>query len=161
MESPSRRSVSPASARDSNYEQFANDFNMVTTRLAQFRGSGRRIAVIDEAETMFQLAAGLPPSDRYLPLFIPILTRPQLEGAKARFLANRFDVVMIRGRDASSIYRGSIFDAHMDGFRDLIAEHFVLTERIGPYGLWFSRPLTSPGLRRNSASDDPSSGAIR
>jgi len=126
---------------NSEFEAFARDFERITLRLRELHGSGRRVAVIDEAETMFLLAADLPPWDRFTPLVTALLTRSQLDAAKERFLAGRFDVVMLRDRDEpmSARYRDDPIRATSDELRDLVAGRFVLAERVGHFSLWFSR----------------------
>ena len=126
---------------NSEFEAFSRDFEGITLRLRELHGSGRRIAVIDEAETMFLLAADLPPWDRFTPLVTTLWTRSQLDAAKERFLTGRFDVVMLRDRDEpmSARYRDDPIRATSDELRDLVAERFVLAERVGRFSLWFSR----------------------
>ena len=63
---------------NSEFEAFARDFEGITLRLRELHSSGRRIAVIDEAETRFLLAADLPPWDRFTPLVTALLTRCSL-----------------------------------------------------------------------------------
>jgi len=126
---------------NSEFEAFSRDFEGITLRLRELHGSGRRVAVIDEAETMFLLAADLPPWDRFTPLVTALWTRSQLDAAKERFLTGRFDVVMLRDRDEpmSARYRDDPIRATSDELRDLVAERFVLAERVGRFSLWFSR----------------------
>jgi hypothetical protein len=126
---------------NSEFEAFSRDFEGITLRLRELHSSGRRVAVIDEAETMFLLAADLPPWDRFTPLVSALLTRSQLDAAKERFLAGRFDVVMLRDRDEpmSACYRDDPIRATSDELRDLVAGRYVLAERVGHFSLWFTR----------------------
>jgi len=127
---------------NSEFEAFSRDFEGITLRLRKLHSSGRRIAVIDEAETMFLLAADLPPWDRFTPLVTALLTRAQLDAAKERFLAGQFDVVMLRDRDEpmSARHRHDPTRATSDELRDLVAGRYVLAERVGHFSLWFPRP---------------------
>ena len=52
----------------SEREGFVHAFREITRRMAKMKALGRRVAVLDWADTMFYVASGLTPADRYCPL---------------------------------------------------------------------------------------------
>jgi hypothetical protein len=123
-------------------EAFARDFDQITTRMAQIRASGARIAFLDESEPMFLLASGVSSVDRrYCPVFYYLLTQYELEQAKARFSTAGFDVVVMRDRYRPSIYPypSGMLAKVWEGFREIVERDFELTERIGAFEVWFAR----------------------
>jgi hypothetical protein len=97
---------------------------------------------------MFELASGVAPCDRYVPLFTNLFSRPKLEEAKARFLARGFDAVVLRREGAPVVSRSppeTLADVRSE-FRQLIQGQFVRWETIGRYEFWGSRDA-QPGSR--------------
>jgi hypothetical protein len=130
--------VVPYNDETLEYEQ---EFQKVTTRLSRLRAVGVRVAILDEAEPMFEVASGVAPCDRYVPLFTNLLTRPRLEAAKARFIARGFGGVVLRSGADPGFARSppeALADVRGE-FRQLVQREFVLRESIGRYEFWSSR----------------------
>jgi hypothetical protein len=130
--------------------RFAEDFEAVTTRVAEDRKAGLKVAILDEAETMFELASGAPAMDRYNPLIPNLLFRKELDEAKERFVAGRFDLVVIRSDAEPESYIYKVEPAWLADirgeFRQLLHRDYSPLSNIGRFQIWalHRTPKVSP-----------------
>jgi hypothetical protein len=101
--------------------------------MAEMKALGRRVAVLDRADTMFYLASGVPPADRYCPLLPALFTLKQIASAERRFANQSFEYVVMN-QNEFSLTR----DAYR-ALRAIVEREYVLQERIGEYGIWSIR----------------------
>ena len=135
MSGPLRRGLSPMKdvrGVSSEREGFVRAFGAIKERMAEMKAVGRRVAVLDRADTMFYLASGVAPADRYCPLLPALLTLKQIDGAKRRFADNSFECIVMRENEYPVGYGA---DAYR-GFRAIVERDYALQERIGDYGIW-------------------------
>ena len=133
---PSRKGLSlmrDVRGLPSEREGFVRTFREVTRRMADMNASGRRVAVLDRADTMFYVASGVAPADRYCPLLPALLTKKQIAGAERRFANRSFEYVVM----PENKYPHTL-DAYR-ALRAIVERDYVLQERIGEYGIWSSR----------------------
>jgi hypothetical protein len=125
-------------------EEPIREFRAVVARMAALRAEGRTVAILVPADTMYYLASGCPPRDRYTPLLTNLMTKQQVRQAKARFVESNNDYVLIK------IYESSENDWYevLAKFRALIGRDYIVEGKIGTFELW--RRATS-GVRSGSS----------
>jgi hypothetical protein len=134
-------------------EGFVRAFSAITQRMAAMRAAGRPVAVLDWADTMFYLASGVPPADRYCPLVPALLTIEQIADAERRFGDRSFEYVVMPQRNFPAAGGA---DAYR-GFRAIVDHNYDLQEQIGGYGIWIirSRPALKEAAFRPASEDQP------
>jgi len=113
---------------------FIRQFEAVTKRIKKLSSSGKTVAILDDADTMVYLAAGVPPWPRYSPLFPSLITKKQLEGVKYQLMHKPPDYVFIFANEEHARYFEEV-DIWQE-FRKSIEEGFLLVENVGPFEVW-------------------------
>ncbi|HEX8199783.1 MAG TPA: hypothetical protein VF590_04795, partial [Isosphaeraceae bacterium] len=114
---------------------FIDQFAAVVRTLAALKARGATVGVLDKADTMFYLASGCPPPDRYCPLVINMFREDQLERTVARFFDKKIDYLVVSNEDPASRAWADVWNR----FRSGVERHYVPVDQIGSYGVWRRR----------------------
>jgi hypothetical protein len=126
------------------------EFHAVTEAMAGYRAAGQSVEIIHFADTMFYLASGCPPLDRYSPLPANLMTKHQLTEALARFDRRKTSHVLIQGHsDLAMNFRDT-----WSAFHNALAADYEIEKRIGGFEVWRLRSA-------DSSASAPSAGLIR
>jgi hypothetical protein len=108
------------------------EFHAVTEAMAGFRASGRSVEIIHPFDSMFYLASGCPPLDRYSPLLPSLMTKHQLATALERFRERATTRVLIQERIDSE---WDVNEAWL-AFRNALPADREIEQRIGGFEVW-------------------------
>jgi len=108
---------------------YAAMFDAVISRMKDALASGRTIAVLDDADPIFYLAADAPPWYRYSPLFPAFITRASLAQFVRQVAEHGPEVVVIRANPAGypDVWRA----AH-----ETVVNHYRLDSTVGIFEFW-------------------------
>jgi len=117
-----------------DYAAQAAHFRSLTSRLAELRKSGKRVAIISDFDPIYCLAAGVPPVDRYSPLSGHLLKEP-LRNSVRKFRDTPFDFVCIETEPPSP---------SLVAFQDVLQHDYTLWERHGCCSILRRRTISRP-----------------
>lgn len=123
-------------------QDFIRQFEEVTDRIKVLMSTKNRVAILDDRDTIFYLAAGGPPWARYSPLFPNLLTKERLEKVKSQLLIHPPDYVLVRKVDLApsqtlteEYFSYSDVDVWIE-LRAAIQQYYTLDGDIGPFEIW-------------------------
>lgn len=117
--------------------EFRATFESVTAAMRQAAASGRTVAMLDNADPMFYLAAKVRPWSRYSPSLPALFTRDSVAQLVKQIADSGPEVVVVRSGPA-----GILFLDARDVWRvvhDTIATHYRLDSTIGVFEVWIRK----------------------
>ena len=95
------------------------------------REGGRRVVILDERSTLYNLATDNPPWGRNPLIFFDTFTTARREAIREELFAEKPDYVLIRGESPSEYYTDT-----WTYFRDSLADHYTKTNEAGFFEVW-------------------------
>lgn len=115
-------------------QPYVDMFGIIIDKMKRHKESGKTIAVLDDSDTIFYLAANVPPWGRYSPAFPELITHTAVRGLISRVVANGPDVIVIRSgpEHAQALNEGDTWRAVHGAVKD----NYDLEATIGVFEFW-------------------------
>ena len=114
---------------------YVEHLHAVTAKMRAVAMEGQTVAVLDDADPLLYLMAGLAPWSRYSPVLPGLLFQSQVVQLQAQLASSGPDVVVMRTRPEGGWWR--FIDPHLwHAVHRTVQGHYLLESTYGPFELW-------------------------
>ena len=112
----------------------ARDATAVIKKLKQMREENKKVAILDDRNTLFYLESGLTPWGRNPTIFLNTFTKEQLKQLTAQLISDKLDYVLIRPQSPTPYYEDTWNALHSS-----LPQAYEQGETVGPFEIWMFR----------------------
>ena len=116
-----------------DYENFARDFQDISSAIQTLAPDGKSVAILDLNDTLLYSASNASPWSRYAPLFPMALTQQSLDSIRDDLIARSPKYMVARGQNA---VRPPNWEFVWAPLYQAVTNRYVLHQTVGPYEVW-------------------------
>jgi hypothetical protein len=113
----------------------------VAAEMGRLRAEGRSVQVLDAADTVYYLASGVAPGDRYCPPIATFIWDEQVARRRARLMESPPDDLLMR---EPSAWKDADWSDALDALHESVASRYEAVGRVGPFVHWRRHAAATP-----------------